>query len=86
MVAMQIRGRHRGLPYELDRAIMLPSESLHRKEDEDAKQRMMTRRNSGLHSTSRRPSQSGTVREPNRPSLSVARSQTARSSNGEKRD
>ncbi|KAF2728242.1 high affinity potassium transport protein [Polyplosphaeria fusca] len=36
IIAMQIRGRHRGLPYSLDRAILLPSESLHRKEDEDA--------------------------------------------------
>ncbi|KAI5465633.1 cation transport protein-domain-containing protein [Mariannaea sp. PMI_226] len=27
IVAMQIRGRHRGLPYGLDRAILLPSES-----------------------------------------------------------
>jgi Trk-type K+ transport system membrane component len=25
---MMIRGRHRGLPYELDRAIMLPDERL----------------------------------------------------------
>lgn len=28
IVAMQIRGRHRGLPYQVDRAILLPSESL----------------------------------------------------------
>jgi Trk-type K+ transport system membrane component len=39
IVAMMIRGRHRGLPYELDRAILLPSESLHKKEDEDAARR-----------------------------------------------
>ncbi|OCL02181.1 high affinity potassium transport protein [Glonium stellatum] len=39
MILMQIRGRHRGLPYALDRAILLPSESLHRKEDEDALRR-----------------------------------------------
>lgn len=39
MISMQIRGRHRGLPYALDRAILLPSESLHRKEDEDAMKR-----------------------------------------------
>jgi hypothetical protein len=39
VIAMQIRGRHRGLPYALDRAILLPSESLHRKEDEDATRR-----------------------------------------------
>ena len=42
---MMVRGRHRGLPYELDRAILLPSESLHKKEDLDAAKRM-TRRNS----------------------------------------
>ncbi|OCK91161.1 potassium transport protein TRK1/TRK2 [Cenococcum geophilum 1.58] len=39
MISMQIRGRHRGLPYALDRAILLPSESLHRREDEDAMKR-----------------------------------------------
>lgn len=43
---MQIRGRHRGLPYALDRAILLPSESLHKKEDEDAMRR--ARRGSGV--------------------------------------
>ncbi|KAA8618188.1 potassium ion transporter [Pyrenophora tritici-repentis] len=36
---MQIRGRHRGLPYALDRAILLPSETLHQKENEDATRR-----------------------------------------------
>jgi hypothetical protein len=35
IIAMQIRGRHRGLPYDLDRAILLPSEYLHKKEAED---------------------------------------------------
>lgn len=39
IIAMQLRGRHRGLPYALDRAILLPSESLHKKEDEDATKR-----------------------------------------------
>lgn len=46
IIAMQIRGRHRGLPYALDRAILLPSESLHKKEDEDAMKR--ARRNSNV--------------------------------------
>ncbi|KAI7277341.1 potassium transport protein TRK1/TRK2 [Hortaea werneckii] len=32
--AMMIRGRHRGLPYALDRAVMLPSEGLEREEAE----------------------------------------------------
>ena len=39
IIAMMVRGRHRGLPYELDRAILLPSEVLHRREDEDASRR-----------------------------------------------
>ncbi|KAL2354778.1 cation transport protein-domain-containing protein [Cryomyces antarcticus] len=39
IIAMQIRGRHRGLPYALDRAILLPSESLHKEEDEEARRR-----------------------------------------------
>jgi hypothetical protein len=45
IIAMQIRGRHRGLPYELDRAILLPSEHLQEKEAQDAAQRVH-RRNS----------------------------------------
>ena len=47
IIAMQIRGRHRGLPYSLDKAIMLPNDALHRKEDEDAAKRVL-RRNSSL--------------------------------------
>jgi hypothetical protein len=37
--AMMIRGRHRGLPYALDRAILLPSEKLQEQESEDANRR-----------------------------------------------
>ncbi len=48
IIAMQIRGRHRGLPYELDRAILLPSDTLHKKEDEDASRRNIQRRNSSI--------------------------------------
>jgi potassium uptake Trk family protein len=51
IVAMQIRGRHRGLPYALDRAVLLPSEKLHRKELEDATKRIR-RRGSNLSGTS----------------------------------
>ncbi|KAL2259329.1 hypothetical protein VTK26DRAFT_7046 [Humicola hyalothermophila] len=40
IVAMVIRGRHRGLPYGLDRAILLPSESLNATEAADADARM----------------------------------------------
>ncbi|KAL4756661.1 potassium ion transporter [Aspergillus foveolatus] len=43
IIAMQIRGRHRGLPYSLDRAILLPSESLQQKEILDAERRMRRR-------------------------------------------
>lgn len=50
IIAMQIRGRHRGLPYGLDRAILLPSESLRAKEAVDADARL-----------SRRPSQASVL-------------------------
>ncbi|KAI9887001.1 MAG: low affinity potassium transporter [Watsoniomyces obsoletus] len=43
IIAMQIRGKHRGLPYALDRAILLPSESLQQKEEQDARNRMLRR-------------------------------------------
>lgn len=43
IIAMMIRGRHRGLPYALDRAILLPSEKLQQKEAEDADRRMARR-------------------------------------------
>ncbi|KAL6234858.1 hypothetical protein BDW75DRAFT_211052 [Aspergillus navahoensis] len=43
IIAMQIRGRHRGLPYSLDRAILLPSESLQQKEILDSERRMRRR-------------------------------------------
>jgi hypothetical protein len=43
IIAMQIRGRHRGLPYGLDRAILLPSETLNEKEAEDADARAEVR-------------------------------------------
>lgn len=52
IIAMQIRGRHRGLPYDLDRAILLPSESLQRKEAEDAEKRQLRRRNSSVSAMS----------------------------------
>lgn len=51
IVAMMIRGRHRGLPYALDRAILLPSENLHRKEAEEADRRHQGRRGSVLEQT-----------------------------------
>ncbi|PIA91543.1 Potassium transport protein 1 [Cercospora beticola] len=45
IIAMMLRGRHRGLPYALDRAILLPSDKLQQKEHEEA-QRKLTRRGS----------------------------------------
>lgn len=59
IAAMQIRGRHRGLPYSLDRAILLPSESLHQKEVMDAERRMRRRASnlSGMGSLGRQQSQ-----------------------------
>lgn len=47
IVAMQIRGRHRGLPYGLDRAILLPSESKFRKEAEE-QEAVLARTNTAL--------------------------------------
>ena len=46
IIAMQVRGRHRGLPYSLDRAILLPSEALNRNEMADSERRVRRRRSS----------------------------------------
>ena len=43
IIAMQIRGRHRGLPYAVDRAIILPSEGQHRKEEQEGEKRLRRR-------------------------------------------
>ena len=48
ITAMMLRGRHRGLPYELDRAILLPNEPRQRRADEDAARRVLSRRASTL--------------------------------------
>ncbi|KAL1866828.1 hypothetical protein VTK73DRAFT_4477 [Phialemonium thermophilum] len=69
IIAMQIRGRHRGLPYGLDRAILLPSESLNAKEHvnpEDRPARRMsvasgTTSGPGRHGTSTQRSRSRSV-------------------------
>jgi len=50
IIAMQIRGRHRGLPYELDRAILLPSDSLQQNEQAEAARIMARRRSSAAMS------------------------------------
>lgn len=73
IIAMQIRGRHRGLPYDLDRAILLPSESLQERELQDAERRMRRRRsNVSDSSTVLIPSQSIRLAAEN--SVSSARS------------
>ncbi len=59
IIAMQVRGRHRGLPYELDRAVLLPSEKLQQKEAGEA-ERMLQRRRSSLGAMS---ATSGAVQE-----------------------
>ena len=43
IIAMQIRGRHRGLPYSLDRAVLLPSDALNKREAADSDRRMRRR-------------------------------------------
>ncbi|KAI0481473.1 cation transport protein-domain-containing protein [Xylaria cf. heliscus] len=57
IVAMMIRGRHRGLPYGLDRAVLLPSENLNRKEAADAELRLQRRQSAAsVPPGDRRPS------------------------------
>ncbi|KAL2213452.1 potassium transport protein TRK1/TRK2 [Sarocladium strictum] len=43
IIAMMIRGRHRGLPYGLDRAVLLPSESRFEREAEDSSNLVLVR-------------------------------------------
>ncbi|GAB7340517.1 hypothetical protein MBLNU457_6937t1 [Dothideomycetes sp. NU457] len=56
IVAMMIRGRHRGLPYALDRAILLPSENLEKKEAEEASRRSLRRPSFSVANTTGRDS------------------------------
>jgi Trk-type K+ transport system membrane component len=46
IIAMQIRGRHRGLPYNIDRAVLLPSDTLHRQDLEQENRAMLRRHRS----------------------------------------
>lgn len=55
MIAMELRGRHRGLPYDLDRAILLPSENLHRVEQLDAERRFRAHNGNRSYSTTLNP-------------------------------
>ena len=76
MISMQVRGRHRGLPYALDRAILLPSESLNKKESSDAERRMR-RRGSNLSNISATTSSHLPPDRP-RPENGLIRSRTSR--------
>lgn len=79
IIAMQIRGRHRGLPYALDKAILLPSEELRRKEAEDAEMRARARRESIAAAQAR--SEDGADDEDDQvPPLGLPRTATGRSS------
>jgi Trk-type K+ transport system membrane component len=40
LCAVMIRGRHRGLPVAIDKAVLLPGENLHVEEEEDARIRL----------------------------------------------
>ncbi|KAF3920227.1 hypothetical protein AA313_de0206978 [Arthrobotrys entomopaga] len=62
IMAMMVRGRHRGLPYELDRAILLPSESLQQKEEADVALRLQ-RRADTIERRSLRPMSRGATGE-----------------------
>ncbi|PMD37454.1 potassium transport protein TRK1/TRK2 [Hyaloscypha variabilis F] len=65
IIAMQVRGRHRGLPYELDRAILLPSEHLSEKESQDAAARVRRRSSAAaLGNGADRPNSRSRSREP----------------------
>lgn len=61
IIAMQIRGKHRGLPYALDRAVLLPTEHQHHDETEDKRLR---RRTSTASAFSRQRSRSQSQPDP----------------------
>ena len=77
---MQIRGRHRGLPYALDKAILLPSEELRRKEAEDADRRAQARRDSIAMARVRSNETTDEKAEEGPPHIGLPRTQTGRSS------
>ncbi|KAJ5775081.1 uncharacterized protein N7511_000092, partial [Penicillium nucicola] len=78
IIAMQIRGRHRGLPYALDRAVLLPSDAMNRHEAEQSERRMRRRASNLSGAGSFGPSQSR--------SLSQARNDVAQTSGLETHD
>jgi hypothetical protein len=80
IIAMQIRGRHRGLPYELDRAILLPSEHLQEKEARDAAARIRRRSSAGTIGNGG-PVSSGVAKTDRRKSTSRSRSHEPKAQN-----
>lgn len=78
---MQIRGRHRGLPYALDKAILLPSEDQQRKEAEDAEMRDRIRRASvSAQAVTTGSDAADDGGEGPLPAMGIPRTQTGRSS------
>ncbi|KAG9770445.1 TrkH-domain-containing protein, partial [Aureobasidium melanogenum] len=66
LCAVMLRGRHRGLPVSIDRAILLPDESLAWAEEEDAH-----KRRASFHSTTAAATATGLGMVPSRPSMST---------------
>ncbi|KAJ6110818.1 hypothetical protein N7486_003053, partial [Penicillium sp. IBT 16267x] len=84
IIAMQIRGRHRGLPYALDRAVLLPSDALNRHEAEYSERRMRRRASSlsGAGSLGR-PSRTFSSSRPDAGQASGLESRDWQTSNGD---
>lgn len=84
IIAMQIRGRHRGLPYALDRAVLLPSDALNRHEVEESERRMRRRASnlSGAGSFSR-PSRTFSSSRPDAGLTSGLESRDFQTTNGD---
>lgn len=53
IIALEIRGRHRGLPLKLDRAVLLPSDKVIAKEEEDGELRRVNTMGSGARTRQR---------------------------------
>lgn len=83
IIAMMLRGRHRGLPYALDRAILLPGDNVHKKDDENAAQ-SLRRRPSANSALERSSTDAGgdLLDAENGPTLSMARTATATRATG----
>ncbi|KAI7717483.1 hypothetical protein KC353_g4540, partial [Hortaea werneckii] len=84
IIAMMLRGRHRGLPYALDRAILLPGDNVHKKDDENAAQSLRRRpsANSALERSSTEGGEAPDADAGGGASLSMARTATATRATG----